>query len=457
MLAPAQRINVLLSLPQDTGYPSYNTSKSIKGLVENGKVDAVFLNGDISYANGYIAVWQYYLNMVSDFSSKVAFLNTIGNHEIDGLNIPGVLDYGSSGGGECGVLSTTLLPFPDEKASLARAWWSYDVGYLYCPYFNLSRFDEIKFLVVKLFRLIHFVGMSTEHNFSIGSEQFLWIENDLRSVDRSVTPWVIFGGHRSMYINSNQCCKSGVACGSSCFLGSDQGVSAMLQESMEPLLYKYRVNVAFSGHLHEIQRQSAVYAGGTNSVGPDFYIQTATMVDSVDIPEADSVSTYDGPIALHDDPQATIYMIIGTAGQGFQERPMAVTPVWNEAVILEYGYGVVTAVNATCLIWETIRSADDSVIDKMVIIQSLSNMGSSFGAVTQSWSLNESFSYKACLLVLFGLLQSIFLYRALFTQRSVKNMSHADVDTTKIPMLLEIREEQKASTASLTGYGAILV
>ena len=103
----------------------------------------MFLNGDISYANGYIAVWQYYLNMISDFSSKVAFLNTIGNHEIDGLNIPGVLDYGSSGGGECGVLSTTLLPFPDEKASLARAWWSYDVGYLYCPHFNLSRFDEI--------------------------------------------------------------------------------------------------------------------------------------------------------------------------------------------------------------------------------------------------------------------------------------------------------------------------
>ena len=27
--------------------------------------------------------------------------------------------------------------------------------------------------------------------------------NDLASVDRSKTPWIIFGGHRPMYISSN--------------------------------------------------------------------------------------------------------------------------------------------------------------------------------------------------------------------------------------------------------------
>ena len=28
------------------------------------------------------------------------------------------------------------------------------------------------------------------------------LEADLLSVDRAVTPWIIFGGHRAMYVNS---------------------------------------------------------------------------------------------------------------------------------------------------------------------------------------------------------------------------------------------------------------
>jgi acid phosphatase type 7 len=375
---------------QDSGYPSYNTSKSIERFVDNREVDVVFLNGDISYANGYIVSWQYYLNMISTFSRKIAFLNTLGNHEVDSGNDPNVLNFGSSSGGECGVLSTTLLPFPDERASLRRPWWSYDVG------------------------LIHFVGMSTEHNFSVGSEQYLWIENDLKTVDRKLTPWVIFGGHRSVYLNSNLCCKENVTCGTDCYLGSDQGVSKMLQDSIEPLLYRYRVNIAFSGHLHEIQRQAAVHRGGINELLPGAYLQNAVMVDSLDIPSDASTRPYDGKIAFHDDPQATVYMLIGTAGQGFQVRPMSSTPAWNEETFLEYGYGVVTAVNATCLIWETIRSADDSIIDKMVIIQSLDNLESGFGS-QRTLSLRQklvvAFYSAAILLIIFFAMWQIMIAR----------------------------------------------
>ena len=41
--------------------------------------------------------------------------------------------------------------------------------------------------------------MSTEHDFSPGSRQYLWLENDLRHVNRSTSPWVVFAGHRAMY------------------------------------------------------------------------------------------------------------------------------------------------------------------------------------------------------------------------------------------------------------------
>ena len=50
--------------------------------------------------------------------------------------------------------------------------------------------------------MVHFIMMSTEHDFSPESQQYLWLEKDLQSVDRSKTPWVIIGGHRAMYCSA---------------------------------------------------------------------------------------------------------------------------------------------------------------------------------------------------------------------------------------------------------------
>ena len=41
--------------------------------------------------------------------------------------------------------------------------------------------------------------MSTEHDFEEGSAQYKAIRRYLRKVDRTVTPWVIIGGHRYSY------------------------------------------------------------------------------------------------------------------------------------------------------------------------------------------------------------------------------------------------------------------
>ena len=47
--------------------------------------------------------------------------------------------------------------------------------------------------------IVHFIMMSTEHDFRDGSRQYKWLENDLKNVDRKKTPWVVLGGHRPMY------------------------------------------------------------------------------------------------------------------------------------------------------------------------------------------------------------------------------------------------------------------
>ena len=350
---------------EGTGYTSYNTSLSLKRFIDDAQLDAVFLNGDLSYADGFLAGWNMYANMINKFSGNIVFMNTIGNHEADTKTPLGgsLLFKGTKSGGECSVVSNTLFPYPSEKAGYNRMdrsedvmWWSKDIG------------------------LVHFIGISTEHNFSAGSPQYRWLEEDLQNVDRSVTPWVVFGGHRSLYVNSNNCCnhpKPGIpipgpnddvteACDNGCNFGSDRQVMFMLQDSLEDLLYKYRVNLAFSGHLHWIQRQSAVYR---NKV-----VQAAKMVSNSDINlgEADSIiSNYEGRVALHENPQATVYTLVGTAGQGFQFRPADPTPEWNEMTMEEFGYAIITATNSTCLIWELINNVDDTILDKMVITQPL--------------------------------------------------------------------------------------
>lgn len=50
--------------------PAVNTSNSVADLVLRGEVDAVFHSGDISYANGYLSGWDFFLDMVSPIAGK---------------------------------------------------------------------------------------------------------------------------------------------------------------------------------------------------------------------------------------------------------------------------------------------------------------------------------------------------------------------------------------------------
>ena len=47
--------------------------------------------------------------------------------------------------------------------------------------------------------MVHMIMMGTEHDYTPGSKQYNWLENDLKQIDRKKTPWVMIGGHRAMY------------------------------------------------------------------------------------------------------------------------------------------------------------------------------------------------------------------------------------------------------------------
>lgn len=60
---------------------------------------------------------------------------------------------------------TNLFPMPRPNNDNNDPWWSWDIG----P--------------------VHITSMSTEHNFTRGSDQWRWLKQDLEGVDRSKTPW----------------------------------------------------------------------------------------------------------------------------------------------------------------------------------------------------------------------------------------------------------------------------
>lgn len=258
------------------------------------------------------------------------YLTTVGNHESDWPGTASIPGYGSASGGECSVVTLQMLPMP-APATTNQPWWSYDVG------------------------LFHIVGMSTEHDFSKGSPQYYWLEQDLKSVDRTITPWVLFSGHRSMYVDSNFCCPLGgleecTAAGEACTAGWDVEVMQSLQANIEPLLYQYRVNLAFAGHFHSVERQSAVY-------------QNQVVQAAVKEEDAEGNTWW-----VHDNPAATVWMVVGTAGNGPNDALQNYTwseRYWNSL----WGYALIAAVNATHLEWKYIDSSNDQVVDRVRITQ----------------------------------------------------------------------------------------
>ena len=86
--------------------------------------------------------------------------------------------------------------------------------------------------------------MSTEaYFFYQGYEaQYAYMDSVLSKVDRTVTPWVIVYGHRSIYCSCDTDCDSDATT-------VREGVNGVA--SMETLLNKYKVGIWINGHEHD--------------------------------------------------------------------------------------------------------------------------------------------------------------------------------------------------------------
>ncbi|CAI8611268.1 unnamed protein product [Vicia faba] len=96
-------------------------------------------------------------------------MTAIGNHERDYVSSGSVYQTPDSGG-ECGVPYETYFPMPTSAKD--KPWYSIEQA------------------------SVHFTVISTEHDWSINSQQYEWMKKDMASVNRQHTPWLVFMGHR---------------------------------------------------------------------------------------------------------------------------------------------------------------------------------------------------------------------------------------------------------------------
>lgn len=133
------------------------------------------------------------------------------------------------------VISLKGMP-SDLSGGEGNFWYSFDYGFV-----HYVIFDTETDLGTGRVGAEEPGGSSGAHDGPFGAtmnSQLDFLEKDLASVDRFLTPWVIALGHRPWYVNGGAC----IQC----------------QQAFEPIFNKHNVDVVFSGHVHNYQRQTPI-------------------------------------------------------------------------------------------------------------------------------------------------------------------------------------------------------
>ncbi|XAR65283.1 Phosphodiesterase I [Bertholletia excelsa] len=108
--------------------------------------------------------------------------------------------------------------------------------------------------------MFRFCVADTEHDWREGSEQYVFIEHCLASVDRQKQPWLIFLVHWVLGYSSSYWYA---------LHGSTGG--PMGRDSLQKLWQKYKVDLAIFGHIHNYERTCPIYQNMCTSEEKHYY------------------------------------------------------------------------------------------------------------------------------------------------------------------------------------------
>mmetsp|Transcript_24268 Transcript_24268/g.33296 ORF Transcript_24268/g.33296 Transcript_24268/m.33296 type:complete len:626 (-) Transcript_24268:167-2044(-) len=205
---------MLVGLVVDLGQTAVSNA-SINALISMNP-SVVLLAGDLAYADGFYALWDTFGNLFEPLASKIPVLSTGGNHEV--------------GASEQWRSYSLRYPTPHKGSGSTN----------FCYY-------------GKVVGVMHVIALCTYAGFSNTSLQYNWLENYLATkVNRTQTPWLVTIMHAPWYSSNT----------------GHWMEAELMRRSLEPILYKYGVDIVLCGHVHSYERTLPVYNNSLNQCGP---------------------------------------------------------------------------------------------------------------------------------------------------------------------------------------------
>ena len=212
-----QKPVVTIGLAADVGQTSASNA-TLQGL-KMLDAAAILLAGDLSYADGFLYAWDRFgILLEASYGPSVPTISCPGDHEV--------------------WFGEQFVQYAARYEPLGRGYHSHDVA-----------------------DFVHVVSINTYEPFVNGTSQYRWLENDLATVDRKQTPWVIVIGHDPIYYSNQQYSK---------YAEFPDARISMLQDHLGVLFHRYGVNMYLNGHVHAYERTKPIFQNTSNPCGTTY-------------------------------------------------------------------------------------------------------------------------------------------------------------------------------------------
>ncbi|KAK8948481.1 Purple acid phosphatase 15 [Platanthera zijinensis] len=322
---------------------TYNTTSTVNHMKEN-KPDLILLLGDVTYANLYLTNgtgsdcyscsfpntpihetyqprWDYWARFMEPTISEIPIMVVEGNHEKE-----------EQANGRTFEAYSSRFAFPgEESGSHSTFYYSFKAGG------------------------IHFIMLGAYVSYNKSGDQYKWLQRDLATVDRTVTPWLIATWHAPWY---------------STYKSHYREVECMRVE-MEELLYSNGVDIVLTGHVHAYERSNRVYNYTLDSCAPiHLIIGDGGNREKMAISHADDLGNCPDPAETPDD-------MGGFCAFNFTSGPAEGKFCWNRQPDYSayressFGHGILEVRNETHALWTWHRNQDsyNSTGDQIYIVR----------------------------------------------------------------------------------------
>ncbi|KAM0941973.1 putative Acid phosphatase [Dioscorea sansibarensis] len=314
----------------DLGLTS-NSTTTIDHLAMNDP-SMILMVGDLSYANQYLTTggqgtscfscafpdapiretyqprWDGWGRFMEPLTSKIPMMVIEGNHEIE-PQIEG-MTFAS-------YLARFAVP-SNESGSNSNFYYSFNAGG------------------------VHFIMLGAYVDYNQTGAQYAWLRKDLQRVDRNVTPWIVAAWHPPWY-NS--------------YSSHYQEFECMRQE-MEELLYRFGVDIVFSGHVHAYERMNRVFNYTLDPCGPVYItVGDGGNIERVDVEHADDPGKCPSPSDNIPEFGGLCHLNF-TSGPAKGRFCWEEQPEWSAYRDSSFGHGILEVMNSTYALWTWHRNQD---------------------------------------------------------------------------------------------------